>query len=110
MIEYGIPSWYIEHCKKILYLLPKAHTVESTLATVRLAWYKIHRPEVFYKVYFDMMEVPLELITKNTDKLEEYLRNLKIQHSDDIYISDDCDEIMLVCKECLARGIRLIEE
>ena len=42
------------------------------------------------------------IITKNTDKLDKYLRNLKMQHNEEINISED-DEIMLVCKECLAR-------
>ncbi len=47
MKEAGIPKWYIEACKKIRYLFPKAHAAAYTLMTYRLAWYLVYYPEAF---------------------------------------------------------------
>lgn len=54
MIKYDIPEWYIKSCKKIQYLFPKAHSIGYTIDAFRIAWYKVHYPEAFYKVYFEI--------------------------------------------------------
>lgn len=48
----GTPDWYIESCRKIKYLFPKAHAVSEALAAVRMGWYKIYRPVEYYAAYF----------------------------------------------------------
>lgn len=45
--EHNIPEWYFESCKKIVYLLPKAHAVERAAVAVKLAWFKAHYPAEF---------------------------------------------------------------
>ena len=52
MIKHGIPAWYIESCKKIKYLFPKAHAVAYVMMAFRIAWYKLNRPLAFYSAYF----------------------------------------------------------
>lgn len=47
MTEAGIPDWYIQACKKIRYLFPKAHAVSYTMMAVRLAYYKMYYPEAY---------------------------------------------------------------
>lgn len=48
--EHDIPEWYFESCKKITYLLPKAHAAERAAAAVKLAWFKAHYPAEFSAV------------------------------------------------------------
>ena len=48
MQERGIPDWYIESCKKIRYLLPKAHAASYTRMALMIAWYKVYYPFEFY--------------------------------------------------------------
>ena len=48
MRSHGVPEWYIESLAKISYLFPKAHVVEYMQSSFCLAWYKMHRPIVFY--------------------------------------------------------------
>lgn len=50
--EYNIPEWYIKSAEKIKYMFPKSHAIGYTINAFKIAWYKVHYPKEFYKVYF----------------------------------------------------------
>lgn len=48
MREAGIEPWFIESCRKIKYMFPKAHAAAYVISAFRIAWYKVHMPVYYY--------------------------------------------------------------
>ena len=54
MREHDVPEWYIDSCKKIKYMFPKAHAVAYVTLSLRIAWYKLYEPVAYYAARFSM--------------------------------------------------------
>ncbi|MBM7837683.1 DNA polymerase-3 subunit alpha (Gram-positive type) [Alkalihalobacillus xiaoxiensis] len=77
MKKHQVPDWYIDSCTKIKYMFPKAHAAAYVLMAVRIAYFKVHHPILYYATYFTVraddfeMDIMIKGSTPIKSKIEE---------------------------------------
>ena len=80
MRENEVPDWYIDSCKKIKYMFPKAHAVAYVTMAFRIAWFKVHIPLAYYCAFFSIRaadEFDSEIMISGKSKVKEKMAEIK---------------------------------
>ena len=113
MLEHSVPKWYIDSCKKIKYMFPKAHAVAYCIMAVRVAWFKVYHPEYYYVMYFTLRCDAYEISTmiKDADSIYSRMQELyaKMQSREDPATKKEKDifDCLEICYEMVSRGYKM---
>lgn len=106
MREQSVPEWYIESCKKIKYMFPKAHAVAYVMMALRIAYFKVYYPLAYYAAYFSIRASAFdyELMCLGRDILEKHLSDYKKRINELTKKEQDVWKDMKIVQEMYARG------
>jgi len=110
MKKYGVPDWYIESCKKIKYMFPKAHAAAYVMMAFRIAWFKVYYPEAFYVTYFTVRadEFDADIISRGQDRVRYEIKELERKGNEMTQKEKNLLTILEVANEMYARGIKCL--
>lgn len=112
MRKCNVPEWYMDSCRKIKYMFPKAHAAAYVIAALRLGWYKIYRPLEYYTAFLTVRggDLDAETVVKGHDAVRTRLDMLNNKIKDKSATAKDKDQFtaMQVVNEMMARGVELL--
>ena len=106
MEEANIEKWFIDSCAKIKYMFPKAHAVAYVVNAFRLAYYKVHKPEVYYAAQFSVEydDFDIEAMIKGYEAVKARIIEIQEKGYDATNKESSILECLKVALEALARG------
>ncbi|MDK2813387.1 MAG: polymerase subunit alpha, Gram-positive type [Clostridiales bacterium] len=108
---HDVPDWYLESCKKIKYMFPKAHAVAYLIAAIRLMWFKVYHPLEFYATYFTVrgQDIDYEAAVGGSRVAARKLKevNARLKENKNAKDEDILTSLQMV-SEMLARGYEFL--
>ena len=104
MRDNQVPDWYIDSCKKIKYMFPKAHAAAYTISSLRIAWFKVYNQEAYYSAYFtvradefdsSLMVRPAAAVSRTRADLKSRFREVSDREQKIYYIIELVEEMQL---------------
>jgi len=110
MRENNVPEWYIDSCKKIKYMFPKAHAVAYVIMAFRIAYFKVYYPEAFYATYFTVKadDFDVDTILKGRHAIAQKIKEMEMKGNALTVKEKNSLSVLEVALEMYSRGINLL--
>ncbi|WP_428908628.1 PolC-type DNA polymerase III [Niallia sp. Krafla_26] len=101
-----VPEWYIDSCKKIKYMFPKAHAAAYVLMGVRVAYFKVHHPILYYAAYFTVRaeDFDLDSMVKGSNAIRARIDEINSKGLDASTKEKNLLTVLELCLEMCERG------
>ena len=109
MRSLGVEEWYIDSCKKIKYMFPKAHAAAYVMMSFRIAYYKVYHPEAFYATYFTTKaaDFDADIIVQGKSTISAHIKEIESKGRDATAKEKNLLTVLEVAYEMYARGYRI---
>ena len=106
MKAHDVPDWYIESCKKIKYMFPKAHAAAYVMMAWRIAYCKVFYPLAYYASYFSIRATGFdyEIMCQGKERLEYFYKDYTKRKDSLSNKEKDIYRDMKIVQEMYARG------
>ena len=110
MRENDVPDWYIDSCKKIKYMFPKAHAAAYVTMAFRIAWFKVHIPKAYYTAYFSIRADAFdsEYMIHGKEKVINKMREIDAMGNSATAKDKDMYSTLEIVLEMYERGIKFL--
>ena len=110
MREHEVPDWYIESCRKIKYMFPKAHAAAYVMMAWRIAYCKINYPLAYYAAFFSIRAKAFsyELMCQGQQHLENVMADYKRRGDSLSQKEQAAYRDMKIVQEMYARGFEFV--
>jgi DNA polymerase-3 subunit alpha (Gram-positive type) len=108
----NVPEWYMDSCRKIKYMFPKAHAAAYVIAALRLGWYKIYRPLEYYTAFLTVRggDLDASIVMNGRKAVLEKMKEITEKVNNKTATAKDTSQFtaLQVANEMFARGIELL--
>jgi len=110
MRENNVPEWYIDSCKKIKYMFPKAHAVAYVTMAFRIAWFKVHYPLAYYAAYFSIRatEFDSEFMIFGKEKVKAKMKEIELMGNNVTQKDKGMYTVLELVLEMYERGLEFL--
>lgn len=110
MRDHDVPEWYIDSCRKIKYMFPKAHAAAYVMMAFRIAWFKVHIPLAYYAAYFSIRAKAFdaEYMIFGKEKVREKMKEISLQGNDAAPKDKDMYDDLEIVLEMYERGFKFL--
>lgn len=106
MRQFNVPEWYIDSCLKIKYMFPKAHAAAYVLMALRIAYFKVYHPILFYATYFTVRadDFDIALALQGAERVKEKILEINGKGNDASPKEKNLLTVLELVYEMLKRG------
>lgn len=106
MKKHELPDWYIEACDKIEYMFPKAHAVAYVMSALRIAWFKVYKPLLYYLAYFSVrcFAFEVDVLLKGKEGIKQRILELESKGFERSNKESEILDVLYLALEMTARG------
>ena len=108
--KFEIPEWYIDSCKKISYMFPKAHAVAYVMMAFRIAYFKVHYPAPFYAALSSLRagDFDAQLVAQGEQAVRSEVALIESKGYDATPKERSTVTQLEIVLEAMARGVRFL--
>ena len=108
MRDNNVPEWYIDSCLKIKYMFPKAHAAAYVLMALRVAYFKVHFPILYYAAYFSVRADDFDIVamSQGKDATKASMKEIMDKGMDASTKEKNLLTVLEIANEMLERGFK----